>query len=70
LREKFDRGSTTLLAVVFSLGFELILAALILKWLGFGFGRMSYLPTTAWIGVVAILGGFTLRVWANETLGR
>jgi protein-S-isoprenylcysteine O-methyltransferase len=69
-RGKFDRGSTTLLVVVFSLGFELILAALILNWLGFGIGRMSFISLTAWVGVVVMLGGVALRVWANETLGR
>lgn len=69
-RGKFDRGSTVLLVVFFSLGFELLLAALILNWLGFGVGRMSAASLIAWVGVVGMLGGVALRVWANETLGR
>jgi protein-S-isoprenylcysteine O-methyltransferase Ste14 len=67
-RGAFDRGSTTLLAVVFSLGFMLVPAALLLDALGVG--RMGVAPVIAWCGVVVMLLGIALRVWASRVLGR
>ena len=67
-RGVFDRGSTTLLAVVFTLGFVLLLVALVLDALDIG--RMGVAPVVAWAGVVVMLLGIVLRVWSSRVLGR
>jgi protein-S-isoprenylcysteine O-methyltransferase Ste14 len=67
-RGVFDRGSTTLLAAVFTLGFVLLVAALVLDALGVA--RMGLAPLVAWVGVVVMLLGVTLRVWSSRVLGR
>lgn len=67
-RGTFDRGSTTLLAVVFTLGFLLVPMALLLNALGVG--RVGVAPAVAWCGVVLMLLGITLRIWASRVLGR
>jgi protein-S-isoprenylcysteine O-methyltransferase len=69
-RGPFDRGSTSLLATVFSLGFTLLLAVIVLDAIGVGRGRMDVTAMAAWAGIVVMLGGIALRVWANQTLGR
>ena len=67
-RGVFDRGSTTLLAAVFTLGFVLLLVALFLDALGVA--RMSLAPLVAWVGVIVMLLGISLRVWSSRVLGR
>jgi protein-S-isoprenylcysteine O-methyltransferase len=67
-RGAFDRGSTTLLAVVFTQGFLLVPAALLLNALGVG--RMDVAPVVAWCGVVVMLLGIALRIWSSRVLGR
>ena len=68
VRGVFDRGSTTLLAVVFTLGFILLLVALVLD--GLGVARMGLAPVVAWVGVLLMLLGITLRIWSSRVLGR
>jgi protein-S-isoprenylcysteine O-methyltransferase Ste14 len=67
-RGAFDRGSTTLLVIVFTLGFALLLLALALN--ARGVGEMHVAAVVAWAGVVVMLLGITLRVWASQVLGR
>src|SRR5579875_2874594 len=67
-RGAFDRGSTILIGLVFSLGFVLLLVSLPLNALGVA--HMSLTPWIAWIGVVVMALGIALRIWANQTLGR
>ncbi len=67
-RGAFDRGSTLLIAVVFSLGFVLLPTSLALS--AWGIGATSITLVVAWIGIVIMLLGIALRVWANQTLGR
>ena len=67
-RGVFDRGSTTLLAVVFTLGFALLPIALVLN--ACGIGRIGVAPVVAWGGVVVMLLGMALRIWASRVLGR
>jgi len=67
-RGAFDRGSTTLLAAVFALGFLLLPVSPLLDALGIG--RIGDAPIVAWGGIVVMLLGITLRVWANQVLGR
>lgn len=68
VRGASDRGSTLLLAGVFSLGFFLLLGAIVLDALGVG--RMSVAHVAAWGGVVAMGLGIALRIWASRVLGR
>jgi protein-S-isoprenylcysteine O-methyltransferase Ste14 len=68
-RGAFDRGSTTLLAGVFSLGFVLLLVSLALD--ARGIGRMlDAAPIVAWAGVVVMVLGIALRIWSSRVLGR
>src|SRR5262249_18262519 len=67
-RGAFDRGSTTLLAAVFTLGSLLLPVALLLN--ARGVGRMGVAPVVAWCGVVIMLLGVALRIWASRVLGR
>jgi protein-S-isoprenylcysteine O-methyltransferase Ste14 len=67
-RGAFDRGSTALLAAVFTLGFILLLASLVLN--ARGIGRMGVATAVAWVGIVLMLLGIALRVWASRVLGR
>jgi protein-S-isoprenylcysteine O-methyltransferase Ste14 len=67
-RGVFDRGSTTLLAGVFTLGSVLLLAAIALD--ARGVGRMGLASTVGWTGIVVMLLGIALRVWASRVLGR
>jgi protein-S-isoprenylcysteine O-methyltransferase len=67
-RGVFDRGSTALLAGVFSLGFVLLVVALILD--ARGIGQMGVAQVIAWGGIVVMLLGIALRVWASRVLGR
>lgn len=68
VRGAFDRGSTTLLAVVFTLGFVLLPLSLVLN--ARGIGRIGAAPVVAWGGIVVMLLGIALRIWASRVLGR
>jgi protein-S-isoprenylcysteine O-methyltransferase Ste14 len=68
VRGTFDRGSTTLLAGVFTLGFALLLGALALN--ARGIGQMNVAPVVAWVGIVVMGLGIALRVWSSRVLGR
>jgi protein-S-isoprenylcysteine O-methyltransferase Ste14 len=68
-RGTFDRGSSALLAGVFSLGFVLLLVSLVLD--ARGIGRMlDAAPIAAWVGVVVMVLGIALRIWSSRVLGR
>lgn len=64
----FDRGSTLLIALVFSLGFVLLLVSLPLD--AYGVARMGVAPWVAWMGIIVMALGIAVRIWANQTLGR
>lgn len=67
-RGVFDRGSTVLLAIVFALGFVLLLVSPLLN--DRDIGRMGGAIVVAWSGIVVMLLGIGLRIWANQVLGR
>jgi protein-S-isoprenylcysteine O-methyltransferase len=67
-RGAFDRGSTTLLAAVFSLGFMLLVVSLALN--AGGIGRIAVAQVVAWGGIAVMVAGIALRIWANSVLGR
>jgi|SRR5262245_31672009 len=66
--EQFDRGSTRLIGQAFLLA---ILASIIAPILNaFQIGRLGMGDAIGWFGIVVMLGGLALRVWANRILGR
>jgi protein-S-isoprenylcysteine O-methyltransferase Ste14 len=67
-RGAFDRGSTTLLAAVFALGFLLLPVALLLD--ANQIARIGGAPVVAWCGVAVITVGIALRIWSSRVLGR
>jgi protein-S-isoprenylcysteine O-methyltransferase Ste14 len=67
-RGSFDRGSTVLLASVFSLGFLLLPLGLLLN--AVGIAHMTFPPAVAWVGIVVMTLGISLRIWASRVLGR
>jgi protein-S-isoprenylcysteine O-methyltransferase len=70
-RGAFDRGSTALLATVFTLGFVLLLVSLVLSARGVGrMGTGQSVAWLAWVGIAVMLLGIALRVWASRVLGR
>jgi protein-S-isoprenylcysteine O-methyltransferase Ste14 len=66
-RGAFDRGSTTLLAAVFSLGFVVLVVSIALN--AGGIGRMAVAQAVAWAGIAVMVAGVALRIWANQVLG-
>jgi protein-S-isoprenylcysteine O-methyltransferase Ste14 len=67
-RGAYDRGSTTALAIVFTLGFLLVPGSLVLDALGIG--QMSVASVIAWVGIAVMALGIALRIWASRVLGR
>jgi protein-S-isoprenylcysteine O-methyltransferase Ste14 len=64
---EFDRGSTTLIGASFGIAILVLLVASLLDYL-----RSGEVPDNefvGWIGIILILAGLALRVWAALTLG-
>ena len=61
-----DRGSTQAVGTAFGISFLALLVAPLLNWRGIG--RLSN-EKAAWSGIVAMLTGLTIRIWANRVLG-
>lgn len=61
-----DRGSTRAVGVAFSLALLALLIAPFLNWLKFG--RM-HSKILGWSGIVAMVAGLMLRIWALRILG-
>jgi protein-S-isoprenylcysteine O-methyltransferase Ste14 len=66
--EQFDRGSTRLIGQAFLLAILAFITAPILN--AFQIGRLGIGDAIGWVGIVVMLGGLALRVWANRILGR
>jgi protein-S-isoprenylcysteine O-methyltransferase Ste14 len=66
--EQFDRGSTKLLGQVFFLTILALITAPILNALQIG--RLGKGNAIGWVGIVVMLSGLALRVWANRILGQ
>jgi protein-S-isoprenylcysteine O-methyltransferase Ste14 len=62
-----DRGSTMIIGVAFGVCSTLMLLALLFNSIGPGQPIGSLL--VGWIGIVSMLLGVSLRVWANRVLG-
>lgn len=65
-RGESDRGSTTAIGATFGLALLTLLIAPFLNWLGIG--RLAN-ETLAWVGIVVMLAGLLLRIWAARVLG-
>ncbi len=66
-RGQFDRNSTVLIGVAFSVtGLGLLFAPLLNY---FGIGLIAG-PVVGWLGLIIAAAGIALRRWANRTLGQ
>jgi protein-S-isoprenylcysteine O-methyltransferase len=63
-----DRGSTLWLGRAFLVAILAILSAPLLNF--WGVGALEGSRHLAWLGVLLMLGGIALRVWASRSLGR
>ena len=61
-----DRGSTSVVGRVFGMALLVLLLAPFLNWLGIGHISNEIL---AWGGIIVMLMGFVLRIWAARVLG-
>ena len=66
-RGAYDRGSTTLLAIVFTLGFILLPGSLALN--AHGIGATGVPQVVAWAGIGVMALGIALRIWSSRVLG-
>jgi protein-S-isoprenylcysteine O-methyltransferase Ste14 len=64
---EFDRGSTTLIGASFGIAILVLLVASLLDYLRSG--EVPDNELVGWIGIILILAGLALRVWAALTLG-
>jgi protein-S-isoprenylcysteine O-methyltransferase Ste14 len=64
---EFDRGSTTLIGASFGIAILVLLVASLLDYLRNG--EVPDNELVGWIGIILILAGLALRVWAALTLG-
>ncbi len=63
---QFDHASTRLLSLAVSINITLLIVANALNYLQIGL----LVDVIGWIGIVVMLSGITLRMWAVQTLGR
>ncbi len=66
--EQFDRGSTRLIGQAFFFAILALIVAPILN--AFQIGRLGKDIVIGWAGIILMLTGLGLRIWANQTLGR
>jgi protein-S-isoprenylcysteine O-methyltransferase len=62
----FDQASTRLLSLAVAISITLVIVANALNYLQIG----VMADLIGWIGIVVMLCGITLRMWATQTLGR
>ncbi len=62
-----DHGSTAVIGIAFAVSIALLLLALLLD--AVSFARLPIGVWLGWAGIMVMLVGFTIRLWATRTLG-